>query len=387
MEDNGTHVISGLIVRRRCCGKHLSFANIRQSMHHNHDEQGVEDGSSIIRDAVTGADTPGETDHNDTKVVFRRAYFQGDNFPLKSSDLPYGAHVSMTVCCATPLHNNKDDAASSSVILLLWQVTSWHMVEEDPKEQALRMAKTGDGGVMCSTYLQLRADAYFHLNQKQQDRLRPRMSTATTSVGDEISCLTTFSLSIPPHGNPRAKGLRAKIFCDWLMEHVLVADQQEKVLDVAGGKGQLAMELLSSSSSSAFRISCTVMDPLIRKTPTRRLRRSCLDQNGVMNLNYLHSSFSQNEETSLLLDQYTCLVGMHPDECTEDILDMALRANKKVAIIPCCVFPSFFPLRTLRDGRFVTSYDDFLRYLLEKDVRLQQATLPFDGRNQVIFLS
>ena len=335
------HIVTGLIVRRRCCGKHLSFANIRCSPKVPTDDNNDEQVEGDIDDAVTG------TNHTDRKVVFRSAHFHGDNFPIKASDLPYGAHVSVTVL-ATP---HKDT---------LWQVTSWRMLDEDPKAQALRMAKTGDG-IRCSTYLQVRADAYFNLNQKQQDRLRIRQCK-----GDEGS---TFS----PHGNPRAKSFRAKIFCQWLLEHVLDADQEEKVLDVAGGKGQLSIEL------SAFGIACTVMDPLIRKSNMRVDKEQIPD--------FLHSSFSQNEESTSLLEHYTCLVGLHPDECTEDILDMALRANKKVAIIPCCVFPSLFPLRKLRGGRAVQSYDDFLCYLLDKDDRLQKATLPFDGKNEVIFKS
>lgn len=343
MDENGVRiVVTGVIVRRRCCGKHLSFANVRCNRDVPTDDNHVQ-----VKLDINKVDT---NEHDsDTKVVFRRTHFQGDNFPIKSSDLPYGAHVSMTVL-PTP---HKDS---------LWQVTSWRMLEEDPKAQALRMAKAGDG-VMCSTYLQVRADAYFTLNQKQEGRLRTR-----PHKGEEGS---TFS----PHGNPRAKSLRAKIFCQWLLEHVLSvdADQEEKVLDVAGGKGQLSIEL------SAFGIACTVMDPLIRKSSSR------VDKE--QNPDYLHSSFSQNEESMSLLQNYTCLVGLHPDECTEDILDMALRANKKVAIIPCCVFPSLFPLRKLRGGRIVQSYDDFMRYLLDKDERLQKATLPFNGKNEVIFMS
>lgn len=355
MEDTDARVVSGLIVRRRCCGKHLSFANIRLNRCREPTVRSIDD--EQVKDGISDAATS-EPDILDTKVVFRRAYFHGDNFPMKSSDLPYGAHVSMTVVLATP---NQDACA-----LLLWQVTSWRMLQDDPKELALRMAKTGDG-VLCSTYLQLRADAYFSLNQKQQDRLRPRISNDHHDQDSTVS----------PHGNPRAKGLRAKIFCRWLMEHMLLVttdnEQGERVLDVAGGKGQLSIEL------AAFGIACTVMDPLIRKSHMR------LDKE--QNPEYLHSSFSQNEDNTLLLEKYTCLVGLHPDECTEDILDMALQSNKKVAIIPCCVFPSLFPLRTLRDGRAVQSYDDFLCYLLEKDDRLQKATLPFDGKNVVIFLA
>jgi hypothetical protein len=85
--------------------------------------------------------------------------------------------------------------------------------------------------------------------------------------------------------------------------------------------------------------------------------------------------------------QASILVGRYPDECTEDILDTALLYGKPVAIVPCCVFPQMFPDRYLagRPHIPVTTYEEFLRYLLEKDDRLQRATLPFEGRNQVIY--
>jgi len=40
-----------------------------------------------------------------------------------------------------------------------------------------------------------------------------------------------------------------------------------------------------------------------------------------------------------------------------------------------------------KDGEYtpVRSYDDFLQYLLDKDSSLQIATLPFDGKNKVIY--
>jgi len=52
------------------------------------------------------------------------------------------------------------------------------------------------------------------------------------------------------------------------------------------------------------------------------------------------------------------------------------------------VFPDLFPRQMVsKDGEHipVRSYDDFLQYLLDKDSGLQIATLPFDGKNKVIY--
>jgi len=51
------------------------------------------------------------------------------------------------------------------------------------------------------------------------------------------------------------------------------------------------------------------------------------------------------------------------------------------------VFPDLYPRQLVsKDGETsVRSYDDFLQYLLDKDSGLQMATLPFDGKNKVIY--
>ena len=33
------------------------------------------------------------------------------------------------------------------------------------------------------------------------------------------------------------------------------------------------------------------------------------------------------------------VIGLHPDEATEAIVDCALAHNKPFAVVPCCVFP------------------------------------------------
>lgn len=84
----------------------------------------------------------------------------------------------------------------------------------------------------------------------------------------------------------------------------------------------------------------------------------------------------------------TCsvLVGMHPDEATEAIVDAALALNKPFAVVPCCVMSRIFPDRKLPDGTPVATYETLVEYLKAKDQRIQTAFLPFAGRNQVLYL-
>ena len=87
-----------------------------------------------------------------------------------------------------------------------------------------------------------------------------------------------------------------------------------------------------------------------------------------------------------LFTDCSLLVGMHPDEATEAIVDIALALGKPFAIVPCCVMSRVFPDRICRDGTPVDTYETFVRYLLEKHPSVQSAFLPFAGRNQVLYL-
>lgn len=81
------------------------------------------------------------------------------------------------------------------------------------------------------------------------------------------------------------------------------------------------------------------------------------------------------------------VVGMHPDQATEPIVDLALRAGKPFAVVPCCVFPKASPNRRTADGARVTKHEHFCRYLGEKDpYRIQRVDLPdLEGRATVLY--
>ena len=81
----------------------------------------------------------------------------------------------------------------------------------------------------------------------------------------------------------------------------------------------------------------------------------------------------------------SAVVAMHPDQATEFAVDLALALDVPFAVVPCCVYASDFPRWRLPDGRRVTSYDDFLDYLAAKDPAIKVATLPFEGKNKVVY--
>ena len=70
------------------------------------------------------------------------------------------------------------------------------------------------------------------------------------------------------------------------------------------------------------------------------------------------------------------LVGLHPDEATEAIVDVALQVEKSFAIVPCCVFPSLFPHRRDAEGSEVRSLFSFLAYLQAKHPSIKRELVP-----------
>ena len=302
-------------------------------------------------------------------------------FPNKNAALPYGALVSLEL---------QEPAEGKTA----FRVKSWELLE-NPKDEAIYVAKEGRAeGVSCSLYLKARCEAFSKFNG-QTHKLGPKKKQAKSSSTEEPSLENQEKEAIGgtaefSHGGRRVKSMRATLFAEWLIETYGRGQLAEGrgVVDVAGGKGNLSVQLALQGT-----IESTIIDPLVRKhgckldpIGARRIRKANAPHPTLLSKEFNQTTFLATSEQEDLIKNSSMLVGLHPDEPTEDILDVALQYGKSVAVVPCCVFPGLFPLRTLSDGRFVRTYQDFLEYLLSKDDRLRKETLPFQGRNTVIYL-
>lgn len=92
-------------------------------------------------------------------------------------------------------------------------------------------------------------------------------------------------------------------------------------------------------------------------------------------------------EAKRLLMGSSVIVGLHPDQATEPIVDHAIALGTPFAIIPCCVYASEFPKRHLKatPAARVTSYEDFLTYLCEKHPKIATEVMPFEGKNTLLW--
>ena len=418
--------IRGIIVRRRSMGKNLAFAHVK-----------VNEGMTITTTTTMDGKNNDDEEHI-IQVVFRRQspawddVSQENRFPTKNSQLPYGALIQLRLS-----QQGQDQNNSLSVVQApqpKYEVCAWSVLV-DPRTEAIEQAKTksksdpyaesesdndsnmsvcGPGlyeGVSCSKYFESRMNQYLKYNsnsgqkgqhQRHNSKMYKEMvgrsstnnhrNNASTDAANNVQdthLVQDDSQSESPHGNKKHKALRAKIFASFLIE-TFGSDffRNGNILDVAGGKGQLSLEL---SLQSPSQLQCTIIDPLIRgKKETQHFHSRDIKRihkaNGLVPHHIAKCFFwTKNEDYCLdLVRKATCIVGLHPDECTEDILDAALEMNKAAAIIPCCVFASLFPDRRLKSGAAVCSYDEFLAYLMEKDERIRRFSLPFQGKNQVL---
>jgi hypothetical protein len=211
-------------------------------------------------------------------------------------------------------------------------------------------------------------------------------------------------------------------------KHSLATSSQMHILDVAGGKGELAARL-----TLCHRLHVKMVDPrpadildcfnknIFRSLPKKwqqkissqdpNVLKSAIQKRFHQHVMYFPSdadgstSLSELEKNEDLLEAVTSatlLIGMHSDGATEAIVDVAMRYRKPFMVVPCCVFPNFFKHRLIprdipqsKEGVDtcekvenelipVRSHEQFCRYLLLKDSHFIMETLPFEGRNVAI---
>jgi len=203
------------------------------------------------------------------------------------------------------------------------------------------------------------------------------------------------------NGNEHGKGgnehslLRGKILADFIIEEIGGSEHLMRgngVLDVAGGAGHLSLAFALRGIDS------TVVDPRdkVGQIPKRdrKLLRKC-NSPGAMNT--IRAFFGKPLEGSDVcfggggdnIDSFTpdgshefsAIVGLHPDEATDAIVDFAVSKTLPFAVVPCCVFSRLFPERSPA----VSTRDELIEYLCSKHPSIRRATLPFDGANVVVF--
>ncbi|CAJ1921580.1 unnamed protein product [Cylindrotheca closterium] len=210
-----------------------------------------------------------------------------------------------------------------------------------------------------------------------------------------------------------------KIFVKWLIDRfhlkTVVSDEDPissspVVLDVAGGKGEVAARLTMCHLQKVVMVDPRLADVphcfdtlVYPKIPNKWQKR--LDDQRKENPNVVQDklanrfqqlvttfdeyTITSNPELQSAIQNATLILGLHADGATEAIVDAALQYSKPFCVVPCCVFPNLFRSRQVENeaGEMVPvrSHGQFCKYLADKDQRFQTEILPFDGRNVAIW--
>ena len=406
--DSATRCMQATVVGRRLLGKHLAFATL---------------------ELQNAGPTP-----ELLKVRFRRAAAEGDStvlvwddsssasFPSRRSLLQLGTHC--TVCCTQPV-----DQVSE---VIRWTITSkvgqgegtgWAPAGAGgafsvPERLRVRSAAyhdavaavtaaTGAGKPPCREWLKTgqceamlrgECEAFSHEFASEEDKARAvrRRAARKQSFGKKIR---SFGDGSGPEeeqccnddGHVRETKLqktqRTSQFVEFLLEIYgkQALNQGCGVLDVAGGRGNISFQLQCEHD-----IQSTLIDPGVRAHLLNPKQRKQLKKSGKVVFRHiaacLDDDFAADPDRARYLQEASLLIGMHPDEATEQIVLHALAHGKKFAVVPCCVFACLWPDRKLKDGTLVRHVDEFCLYLKEKDPRIREKWLPFVGRNRVLYI-
>jgi hypothetical protein len=179
--------------------------------------------------------------------------------------------------------------------------------------------------------------------------------------------------------NAALKSQRAAVLCDYIIDKFSLTPESH-VLDVAGGRGDLCFELTELNS-----VPCTTVDPRGRKLNKKQLkylkakkrdREDCLWGKHISGL-FLDDFFETHAEVDEVHpDRIDLIVGLHPDQATESIINVALANSIPFCIVPCCVFPA----SGVRD----MSFEQWVEYLMRKDERIEKGWLDVKGKNLVL---
>eukprot|EP00041_Stephanoeca_diplocostata_P014221 m.256090 g.256090 ORF g.256090 m.256090 type:complete len:401 (+) comp19626_c0_seq1:389-1591(+) len=191
-----------------------------------------------------------------------------------------------------------------------------------------------------------------------------------------------------PHGDTVGKkSARAATFVAWLVAKfgAKTLSAGAGVLDVAGGRGDVAFELHTKRGIRTY-----LVEPRARKLS--RAQWKWLKQHtpaegpgstAPPNL-CEHRQMEFTPDTWHAFTECAAVVGMHPDQATEAIVDFAVMHNKPFAVVPCCVFPALFPYRRDRAGQLVTTTQQLVEYIQDKTGGTVEY-LDMEGANQVVF--
>lgn len=260
-----------------------------------------------------------------------------------------------------------------------------------PPPKCISSVSADDAKEYCKHWIHARKCPFTEgdVNKSKCHRLHPEGAELKRIRDEWVAAKKSYRQSLTskedPHQNDKtSKASKARVFAEFLRSTFALNPPSSSLLDVAGGRGTISIELNLNES-----IKSIIVDP--RDDCCRGLK---YQERQLIHIpksrraySHLKAWFDKDFPTrySDIWQESTLLFGMHPDQATEPIVDMALKYGKPFATVPCCVFASENPNRKLKSGKPVVLYEDFIVYLMEKDPSIKKIYLPFQGKNVCLY--
>lgn len=234
-----------------------------------------------------------------------------------------------------------------------------------------------------------------------------------------------------PHSSAN-KSQHNYIFAAWLVRTFgqTALRQGQGVLDIAGGKGGVSYELVVQYGipSTLLEVRDMIQLSSMARRRMKRIHRKrslagtaydrapmaqyleshnlipnddgvlipevslCIESLAPLPFRHISCKFPEqlivlmnDSVMTSLVQSSSILVGVHPDEATEAIVDAAIHFRIPFAVVPCCLHSNLFPHRVTATNAVVNSYEVFIDYLAAKHINIQQVTLPFEGRSICLY--
>jgi hypothetical protein len=139
--------------------------------------------------------------------------------------------------------------------------------------------------------------------------------------------------------------------------------------------------MVSFHLKTTYGLECLIVDPRGVTLPTKQTKTL---KKANLVIPEIRSYFNE-EFSELIINEASLIIGMHPDEATFDIIKTSCKYSKNFAVVPCCVFPTLFSDRILKNGEKVVEYPELISYIMEYVPDAKIDFLNIEGRNKVIY--
>mmetsp|Transcript_9069 Transcript_9069/g.11792 ORF Transcript_9069/g.11792 Transcript_9069/m.11792 type:complete len:327 (-) Transcript_9069:1508-2488(-) len=233
--------------------------------------------------------------------------------------------------------------------LVLWHVSCLDVVKDVPRKSLdslnLLQRDLGDprtkslckswinGGKCVNVPCMYR---HYILNLEEEERVN-RLMKKKKQVKEKESKFQSDYNQDGQHGERQNKRLRAKLFSEWILHHFDISKLTEGsgVVDIAGGKGLVAIELLLQAKSN--HVNVAVIDPSARKTKISKhhlkLLGKCNSTLPVFIAKSFDENFHRDIELKTIIQNCSFMFGMHPDQATGSIVQTAIALRKPFAVV------------------------------------------------------